>query len=78
MIAQLYFFGFASQGEKSFDLWVLLDWPRTVWETIKGNINHPIRLFPCLYEEAAQHIKPGSVDLVLTDPPYLVLASSEC
>ncbi|GAI77602.1 unnamed protein product, partial [marine sediment metagenome] len=19
-------------------LWVLLDWPRTVWETIKGNI----------------------------------------
>ena len=38
MIAQLYFFGFASKDYKSFDLWVLLDWPTTVWETIKGNI----------------------------------------
>ena len=38
MIAQLYFFGFASKDYKSFDLWVLLDWPRTIWETIKGNI----------------------------------------
>ena len=38
MIAQLYFFGFASKDYKTFDLWVLLDWPRTVWETIKGNI----------------------------------------
>lgn len=39
MIAQLYFFGFASQDEKSFDLWVLLDWPRAVWETVRGNIS---------------------------------------
>ena len=38
MIAQLYFFGFASKDYKTFDLWVLLDWPRTVWETIQGNI----------------------------------------
>ena len=38
MVAQLYFFGFASKDYKSFDLWVLLDWPRTVWEAIKGNI----------------------------------------
>lgn len=32
---------------------------------------HPIRLFPCLYEEAAQAIELGSIDLILTDPPYL-------
>ncbi|GAI66743.1 unnamed protein product [marine sediment metagenome] len=38
MITQLYFFGFASKDEKSFDLWVLFDWPRTVWRTVKGNI----------------------------------------
>ncbi|GAJ13305.1 unnamed protein product, partial [marine sediment metagenome] len=31
-----------------------------------------IRLFPCRYEEAAPHIEPGSIDLILTDPPYLV------
>ncbi|MBA7578331.1 hypothetical protein ES708_20193 [subsurface metagenome] len=46
MIAQLYFFGFASKDEKSFDLWVLLDWPRTVWETIKGNISWELKLQP--------------------------------
>ncbi len=38
MTAQLYFFGFASKDYKSFDLWVLLDWPKAVLETIKGNI----------------------------------------
>ena len=38
LISQLYFFGFASKDYKSFDLWVLLDWPKTIWETIKGNI----------------------------------------
>ena len=38
LISQLYFFGFASKDYKSFDLWVLLDWPRTAWETIQGNI----------------------------------------
>jgi site-specific DNA-methyltransferase (adenine-specific) len=38
-----------------------------------GNITpHPIRLFPCRYEEAAPRIEPGSIDLILTDPPYLV------
>lgn len=31
----------------------------------------PIRLFPCRYEDAAPHIPDGSVDLILTDPPYL-------
>lgn len=39
LVAQLYFFGFASKDYKSFDLWVLLDWPRSVWETLKGNIS---------------------------------------
>ena len=39
LMAQLYFFGFASKDYKSFDLWVLLDWQRTVWETLKGNIS---------------------------------------
>lgn len=39
MIAQLYFFGFAARDYKSFSLWVLLDWPKTVLETIKGNIS---------------------------------------
>lgn len=39
MIPQLYFFGFASKDEKSFTLWVLLDWPRTVLETVRGNIS---------------------------------------
>lgn len=33
---------------------------------------HPIRLFPCRYEEVTPHIEPGSIDLILTDPPYLV------
>ncbi|MBA7608340.1 hypothetical protein ES703_15517 [subsurface metagenome] len=38
LISQLYFFGFASKDYRHFDLWVLLDWPKTVWATIKGNI----------------------------------------
>ncbi|GAI72262.1 unnamed protein product [marine sediment metagenome] len=46
MIAQLYFFGFASKDEKSFDLWVLLDWPKTVWETIQGNISWDLKSQP--------------------------------
>ena len=46
MIAQVYFFGFASQDEKSFDLWVLFDWPRTVWETIKRNISWELKPQP--------------------------------
>ncbi|GAJ11261.1 unnamed protein product, partial [marine sediment metagenome] len=46
MIAQLYFFGFASKDEKSFDLWVLFDWPKTVWETIKGNITWELKPQP--------------------------------
>lgn len=33
--------------------------------------SHNITLYPCLYEEAAQHIEPRSIDLILTDPPYL-------
>ena len=46
MIAQLYFFGFANKDEKSFDRWVLFDWPRTVWETIKGNISWELKPQP--------------------------------
>ena len=46
MIAQLYFFGFASEDEKSFDLWALLDWPRTVLETVRGNISWELMLQP--------------------------------
>lgn len=46
MIAQLYFFGFTSKDEKSFDLWVLLDWSKTVWETIKGNISWELKSQP--------------------------------
>ncbi|GAI91315.1 unnamed protein product [marine sediment metagenome] len=29
----------------------------------------PIRLFPCLYEDVADRIPSGSIDLILTDPP---------
>lgn len=46
MIAQLYFFGFASKDKKSFDLWVLLDWPMAVLETIRGNILWEIKPQP--------------------------------
>ncbi|MBA7529734.1 hypothetical protein ES705_21933 [subsurface metagenome] len=35
----------------------------------------PIHLFPCLYEQVAQAIEPGSIDLILTDPPYLASAT---
>lgn len=58
MIAQVYFFGFASQDEKSFDLWVLLNWPRTVWETIKGNITWELMSQP---EEPVNRAKDGAM-----------------
>ena len=58
MIAQLYFFGFASQDEKSFDLWVLLDWPRTVWETVRGNISWELMPQP---EEPVNRVKDGAM-----------------
>ena len=32
----------------------------------------PITLFPCKYEELDGQIPSGSIDLILTDPPYLV------
>jgi hypothetical protein len=39
LACQLYFFGFASRDYRSFDLWILVDWTRTVWETSRGNIS---------------------------------------
>jgi len=39
LACQLYFFGFASRYYRSFDLWILVDWTRTVWETVAGNIS---------------------------------------
>ena len=69
MIAQLYFFGFASQDEKSFDLWVLLDWPRTVWETIKGNITWELMSQP---EEPVNRARDGAMaSFVRTHIPHL-------
>jgi len=38
---------------------------------ISHNNHRPIALFPCKYEEVGDGIAPGSVDLILTDPPYL-------
>jgi site-specific DNA-methyltransferase (adenine-specific) len=32
----------------------------------------PITLYPCKYEEAGEQIPTESVDLIVTDPPYLV------
>ena len=36
----------------------------------------PITLFPCKYEEAGDGIAPRSVDLILTDPPYLASSNN--
>lgn len=35
----------------------------------------PITLFPCKYEEVGDRISADSIDLILTDPPYLVSAT---
>ena len=75
IIAQLYFFGFANKDEKSFDLWVLLDWSRTVLETVKGNI--PWELMPQPEYRAEEGAK---ANFVRTFIPYLpescILASN--
>ena len=43
---------------------------------ISHNNHHPITLFTCRYEEVADEIPPGSIDLVLTDPPYLASSNN--
>ena len=41
---------------------------------IGDNHHQPITLFPCRYEEVGEGIAPESIDLILTDPPYLASA----
>ncbi len=41
-------------------------------EIRKANLTNSITLFPCQYEKVDGSIPSGSVDLIVTDPPYLV------
>ena len=75
MICQLYFFGFASQDEKSFTLWVLLNWPRTVLETVKGHISW--ELMPQPEYRAEEGAKASFVRTFIPDlPKPCILASN--
>lgn len=45
-------------------------------DRIAQNNPSPITLFPCKYEEVGTGITPASVDLILTDPPYLASSNN--
>ena len=43
---------------------------------VTHNNHRPITLFSCKYEEVGDGITPASVDLILTDPPYLASSNN--
>ena len=49
---------------------------RTLKDRIAHNGASPIILFPRKYEDVGDGIAPGSVDLILTDPPYLASSNN--
>lgn len=45
-------------------------------ENLKANPATSITLYPAKYEEVGEKILPESIDLILTDPPYLVSSAN--